>query len=102
MTAWATIGDLNGDDEVEGIGSAGEEADPAARSRDDRGILGPSLVGREREAGLIGHRLDDVRSGGAVFVVEGPAGIGKSALLGEARRIGRERGMLVMSTAGVQ
>jgi DNA-binding CsgD family transcriptional regulator len=102
VTAWASIGAPNRHDPVEGIGSPGEEADRAARSRDDRGILGPSLVGREREAGLIGRRLDDVRSRGAVIVVEGPAGIGKSALLGEARRIGRERGMLVMSTAGVQ
>ena len=61
-----------------------------------------SLVGREREVGLIVRLLDGVHDRGGVLVLEGVAGIGKSTLLAEARRVAGERDMLVMSTAGVQ
>ena len=45
------------------------------------------LLGRDRELAQIGGLLEDGRSGaGAVGVFEGPAGIGKTALLGEATR----------------
>jgi DNA-binding CsgD family transcriptional regulator len=61
-----------------------------------------SLVGREREAALIGGLLDHIDSRGAAAVVEGAAGVGKSALLSGARTVARDRGFAVMSTAGVQ
>jgi DNA-binding CsgD family transcriptional regulator len=45
------------------------------------------LVGRERELAAIESVLDAARSGaGELLLIEGPAGIGKTSLLGEARR----------------
>jgi hypothetical protein len=53
------------------------------------GVLGLSLVGRERELGLIGDLLDHADEGGAAVVLEDVPGIGKSALLEEAKRAPR-------------
>jgi hypothetical protein len=45
------------------------------------------LVGRERELAAIDSVLGTARSGaGELLLIEGPAGIGKTSLLGEARR----------------
>lgn len=62
---------------------------------------GPSLVGRERESGLIVNLLDEVRDRGSALVLKGIPGIGKSALLAQTRRIAGHREMLVLATAGV-
>jgi DNA-binding CsgD family transcriptional regulator len=62
---------------------------------------GPLVVGRERESGLIVSLLDEVADRGAVLVLTGIAGIGKSTLLEESRSIGDGRDMLVLATAGV-
>src|SRR5262245_8998182 len=62
----------------------------------------PSLVGRDREVRLVVDLLDGVRERGATLVLDGVAGIGKSRLLAEARRIARDRGMRIMATAGVE
>jgi DNA-binding CsgD family transcriptional regulator len=61
-----------------------------------------SLLGRESEVGLLGRLLDRVQDQGGTLVVTGGPGIGKSALLGEARRRARDRGMLVLKATGVQ
>ncbi|WP_395105894.1 ATP-binding protein [Actinomadura sp. SCN-SB] len=46
--------------------------------------------------------LDGIYTRGAAILLRGPAGIGKSALLAEARRRAAERGVRVLTTAGVR
>jgi DNA-binding CsgD family transcriptional regulator len=61
-----------------------------------------SLLGRESEVRLLGGLLDRITDQGGALVVSGGPGIGKSALLGEAVRGARERGMLILKVTGVQ
>ena len=50
----------------------------------------PVVRGRDRQLAMIGETLDRVRSGeGAVLLVEGRAGMGKSRLLAETERMAR-------------
>ena len=57
-----------------------------------------ALVERELELAQIGAALDAAADGGGrLVVVDGPAGIGKSWLLGSACAGGRERGFLVLA-----
>src|ERR687885_340706 len=71
-------------------------------------MLGPAhdgatpLVGRLEDQGLLASLLDDVDTRGQALVLRGQPGIGKSRLLSEAERTARERGMIVLATAGVQ
>ena len=59
------------------------------------------LIGREGELGCIEELLGRARSGcGAVAVLEGPAGIGKTALLAEAARQAGGYGFSVLRAAG--
>jgi DNA-binding CsgD family transcriptional regulator len=52
--------------------------------------LDSTIRGRDPELGLLGEQLDRVRSGsGAVVLIEGAAGMGKSRLIGEAMRMAR-------------
>jgi DNA-binding CsgD family transcriptional regulator len=52
--------------------------------------LSPAIRGREAELGSLGGLLERVRSGsGAVVVIEGEAGMGKSRLIGEGVRMAR-------------
>ena len=61
------------------------------------------LSGRETElARLVGLVEDVVRGRGQALVVRGAAGIGKSALLEAAGSAARERGVQVLSVAGVE
>jgi hypothetical protein len=60
------------------------------------------LVGRLEEQSLLTSLLDDVATRGQALVLHGEPGIGKSRLLSEAERTARERGMAVLTTAGVQ
>jgi DNA-binding CsgD family transcriptional regulator/predicted negative regulator of RcsB-dependent stress response len=61
------------------------------------------LLDRDRELGEILERLEAARTGaGAALVVEGPGGIGKTALLMAADRAARERGMCVLSARGAE
>jgi DNA-binding CsgD family transcriptional regulator len=60
------------------------------------------LYGREREIELVADLISRASSGGSSLVVRGEAGIGKSSLLAEAAAHARQRGMLVLSTAGAQ
>src|SRR5918999_5368727 len=61
----------------------------------------PRLVGRDRELALIGDWFQHIGTGGRSLLIRGEAGIGKSALLGEARRRAEEAGMPVLGTSGV-
>jgi predicted ATPase len=60
------------------------------------------LIGREDEIDAIARLLDGAGQRGGALVLRGDAGIGKSTLLAEASRRASERGMRVLSTAGVQ
>jgi DNA-binding CsgD family transcriptional regulator/tetratricopeptide (TPR) repeat protein len=62
----------------------------------------PVLFGRAAELRALESLLHALPDGGAGLVVRGEAGIGKSALLGEASRWAADRDMLVLRTAGVQ
>jgi DNA-binding SARP family transcriptional activator/tetratricopeptide (TPR) repeat protein len=61
------------------------------------------LVDRDREVGALRRALDDLVAGTpGVVVVEGAAGIGKSRLLAELRRLASERSCRVLSGRGSQ
>src|SRR5215210_800330 len=60
------------------------------------------LVGRLEEQSLLTSLVDGVATRGQALVLHGEPGIGKSRLLAEAERTARERGMAVLTTAGVQ
>jgi DNA-binding CsgD family transcriptional regulator len=60
-----------------------------------------SLLERERELEILGQHLDRARQGaGSLLVVEGPAGIGKTALLRAAVELAGEREMTVLQARG--
>ncbi|MEZ5098264.1 MAG: AAA family ATPase [Thermoleophilia bacterium] len=62
---------------------------------------GAALLERERELGAIRDAVRATAAGQAGLVlVEGPAGIGKSRLLGEARRLAAAEGLVVLSARG--
>ena len=62
---------------------------------------GPEIVERHNEVLLISDLLDDAAAGqGRVALIEGPAGIGKSRLLVEARREAAERGVQALFARG--
>ena len=60
------------------------------------------LVGREAEWGQLAGFADDVRRGPAVLVLEGAAGIGKTALWNASRRAAAMDGFLVLSCRAVE
>jgi DNA-binding NarL/FixJ family response regulator len=60
-----------------------------------------SLLERGAELDAIGLQLDRARAGdGSLLVIEGPAGIGKTALVGAAVVAATERGMTVLRARG--
>src|SRR5690348_1343484 len=61
----------------------------------------PSLQGREAEIALIDQLLDRIDQGGSTLVLSGAPGIGKSALLDEAKSRARDRGIIVLSTTSI-
>src|SRR6516225_8027236 len=65
------------------------------------GNAGP-LLGRDAEIGLLAALLDGIGDGGGALVLLGEPGIGKSRLLAVAAEFARERGLVVLSTTGVQ
>jgi DNA-binding CsgD family transcriptional regulator len=60
------------------------------------------LLGRAQEQSLLTSLLDEVEDRGQALVLRGAPGIGKSRLLSEAAHEARERGMAVLTAAGVQ
>ena len=59
------------------------------------------LQGREQDIALIDHLIDRIDRGGSTLVISGEPGIGKSALLEVARHRASERGVSVLTMAGV-
>jgi DNA-binding CsgD family transcriptional regulator len=76
-------------------------ANPQQNQRKSAPSRGPSLQGREAEIALIDQLLDGIDQGGSTLVISGAPGIGKSALLDEAKNRARERGIIVLSMTGV-
>jgi DNA-binding CsgD family transcriptional regulator len=71
----------------------------AEGTRPDHGP--PRLLERERELALLDDAIAATRAGGAgIVVVEGPAGIGKSRLVGEARARSGARQLTVLTARG--
>ncbi|WP_199239582.1 MULTISPECIES: AAA family ATPase [Kribbella] len=58
------------------------------------------LFGRERELAVLSELFEDLGGHGGALVITGEVGIGKSALLSEARRRAEQLGMSVLSTSG--
>jgi DNA-binding CsgD family transcriptional regulator len=65
-------------------------------------IATPELLGRDHEIAVLRDVIDHAQDRGAVLVVRGEAGIGKSSLIATAVREATDRGMLTLSTSGVQ
>lgn len=64
---------------------------------------GGQLLERSEDLARIGSALAEARSGrGSFVVVEGPAGIGKTALLAAARTAAAEEGMRVLRSRGTE
>jgi DNA-binding CsgD family transcriptional regulator len=80
------------------VGETAADPRPTLSRAAERG-----LYGRERELGALGELLGRLgQDAGGALVVRGEAGIGKSALLAAATGEATERGMRVLSAAGVQ
>jgi DNA-binding CsgD family transcriptional regulator len=63
----------------------------------------PALLERTGELKALGEAIAQAEDGaGGALVVLGPAGIGKSSLLGAAGEMARERGLRVLSARGVE
>ena len=60
------------------------------------------LLGRAQEQSLLTSLLDEVGERGQALVLRGEPGIGKSRLLSVAAQTARDRGMTVLTAAGVQ
>jgi len=61
-----------------------------------------SLFGRESETQVLAELIDHLQGHGGSLVVSGEPGVGKSALLREASTRAEDRGMMVLTTTGVQ
>ena len=59
------------------------------------------LQGREQDVAWVDHLIDRIDQGGLTLVISGEPGIGKTALLERARHRAKERGLSVLSMAGV-
>ncbi|GAA5178738.1 LuxR family transcriptional regulator [Rugosimonospora acidiphila] len=63
---------------------------------------GPALFGRERESRRLAELVESTRRRGGALVVRGEAGIGKSALLRQARRLAVDLDLLILSATGTE
>ena len=82
----------------------GSAAGPRAEGTDDGegNDQGNGLYERETELAALSQALAAARSGaGGLVVLEGPAGIGKSRLLAEARAMADALGMTVLTARGI-
>ncbi len=58
------------------------------------------LLERDAELAAVGGLIDTIAGGGRLLAIEGPPGIGKTALLAEARALAQEVGLQVLSARG--
>jgi len=62
-----------------------------------------ALLGRDRELASLAAMLDHAASGtGSALLIQGEAGIGKTALLAQARQEAAQRDMLTLACSGVR
>ena len=75
---------------------------PSIERRRELAALGesPQLFGREREVALINDLFEQIGARGRSLLIRGEAGIGKSALLGQAHTRAEELGMPVLNISG--
>ena len=74
-------------------------APPASAAPGELDLAG--LLERERELAMLEHCMADAGAGrGRLVIVEGPAGIGKTTLLGAARLLARERSVRTLAARG--
>lgn len=79
------------------------DAPPAASVAPAPAVSSGDLVDRDRETAALRRMVDDLDTGASGCVlVEGPAGIGKTRLLGEAVRLATAAGVSVLSARGSQ
>jgi DNA-binding CsgD family transcriptional regulator len=79
-----------------------EKRDAAHAGNYEGNDTGNGLFERETELAALSAALAAARSGaGGLVVLEGPAGIGKSRLLAEARVMAGEHGMTVLTARGI-
>ena len=88
---------------VRSVGGGNTESSHAEHVGDSEGNdPGDGLFERETELAALSEALAAARSGtGGLVVFEGPAGIGKSRLLAEARAMADTLGMTVLSARGI-
>lgn len=85
----------------EKIGSPRRRQSKGAPARSAR-VSGPEfLQGRDRAIALIDQMIARIDQGGSTLVISGEPGIGKSALIEQARHRARERDLKVLSMTGV-
>lgn len=65
-------------------------------------VLHPTLVGRERELEILAELFAQLAGRGTALIVTGEPGVGKSALLGHAAYLAKERSMLILSLTGLE
>ena len=58
------------------------------------------LLERDAELAAVGGLIDAIADGGRLLAIEGPPGIGKTALLAEARALAQEAGLQVLGARG--
>ena len=75
-------------------------AAPSATNGSSLGTPARTLFGREEELARLRELIDGVEQNGAAAMLRGEPGIGKTALLAEARRLAVHRGMRVLATTG--
>lgn len=79
-------------------GNHGDQKGPGDRKGQESGALHE----REEELAALSLALSTARDGtGSLLVIEGPAGIGKSRLLAEARALAAALGMAVLTARGI-
>ena len=61
-----------------------------------------ALIGRRDEVAMLDEYLTHIETRGAAVVIRGDIGVGKSALLAEAERIGAAYGLETVRIAGTQ
>ena len=62
--------------------------------------MGPGLLEREGELATLAELVEAAPRGGRLLAIEGMPGIGKSALIAEAKALGRSAGMRVLGGRG--
>ncbi len=80
-----------------------KQSDTAKSKKRGRSAAPPPdvLQGRDRDIARIEQMIERIDEGGSALVISGEPGIGKSALLDEARRRAREHDFAVLSMTGV-